>query len=268
MIEKKTVLVKATGRRKEAVAQVIMKKGTGLFFINNKPAQVYLQNNSSCILAIKAPFETVQNYQNQMILSDSGNKKKIEHREISESSNNIKNLGGGNSGSLSGTNLRLMDNQAGLSSIAGTDAGTTFLPTLSNLNPNHYNELEESSQNNLKNTFFDASKIDTIVKVSGGGLIGQAEAIKLAVARAICSLNSGNQISLSSLNIKSNIDSTGNNISETGTLNEVNLNGGVTATKLKKSLKSQGLLTQDSRVKERRKYGLKKARKATQYHKR
>lgn len=264
MIEKKTVLVKATGRRKEAVAQVIMKKGTGLFFINNKPAQVYLQNNSSCILAIKAPFETVQNYQNQLILSDSGNKKKIEHREISESSNNIKNLGGGNSGSLRGTNLRVIDNQAGLSSIAGT----TFLPTLSNLNPNHSNELEESSQNNLKNTFFDASKIDTIVKVSGGGLIGQAEAIKLAVARAICSLNSGNLISLSSLNIKSNIDSTGNNISETGTLNEVNLNGGVTATKLKKSLKSQGLLTQDSRVKERRKYGLKKARKATQYHKR
>ena len=75
-------------------------------------------------------------------------------------------------------------------------------------------------------------QIDTIVKVQGGGLIGQAEAIKLGVARAICQLDQ----------LKDKF--------------------------FKKPLKIKGYLTQDSRVKERRKYGLKKARKATQYHKR
>nr|YP_010580339.1 ribosomal protein S9 [Edaphochlamys debaryana]UZS90723.1 ribosomal protein S9 [Edaphochlamys debaryana] len=37
---------------------------------------------------------------------------------------------------------------------------------------------------------------------------------------------------------------------------------------IRKQLKDKGYLTQDSRVKERRKYGLRKARKASQYHKR
>jgi len=37
---------------------------------------------------------------------------------------------------------------------------------------------------------------------------------------------------------------------------------------IRKALKTKGYLTQDSRIKERRKYGLKKARKASQYHKR
>lgn len=72
------------------------------------------------------------------------------------------------------------------------------------------------------------SAFDTVVKVKGGGLVGQADAIKLGLARAM-------------LNIKE---------------------------EYRKSLKEDGFLTQDSRVKERRKYGLKKARKASQYHKR
>lgn len=84
---------------------------------------------------------------------------------------------------------------------------------------------------NLENTF-ELNQINTIVKVEGGGLVGQAEAIKLAVARAVCLL-------------ESNSDSL-----------------------VRKALKDKGYLTQDSRVKERRKYGLKKARKASQYHKR
>jgi small subunit ribosomal protein S9 len=84
----------------------------------------------------------------------------------------------------------------------------------------------ESSQNSV-------TDFDVLVKVEGGGLVGQAEAIKLAVARAVCLL-------------KSNVNS------ET----------------LKKSLKDRGYLTQDARVKERRKYGLRKARKAPQYNKR
>lgn len=75
-------------------------------------------------------------------------------------------------------------------------------------------------------------QIDTFVKVEGGGLIGQAEAIKLGVARAISQLSEND------------------------------------SQEIRKGLKDKGYLTQDSRIKERRKYGLKKARKASQYHKR
>ena len=77
----------------------------------------------------------------------------------------------------------------------------------------------------------DESKLTNLnidVKVKGGGIVGQAEAIKLGVARALC---------------------------------EIKLD-------YRKFLKDKGYLTQDSRSKERRKYGLKKARKASQYHKR
>lgn len=87
---------------------------------------------------------------------------------------------------------------------------------------------------------FNFDTFDTIVKVKGGGLIGQAEAIKLGVARALCELEGGDL-----------------NSSETTLTTEV-----------RRQLKTKGYLTQDSRVKERRKYGLKKARKASQYHKR
>ena len=69
---------------------------------------------------------------------------------------------------------------------------------------------------------------DTIIHVSGGGIKGQIEAAQLAIARAIC------QISPS----------------------------------YRTPLKSRGYLTRDSRSKERRKYGLKKARKASQFSKR
>lgn len=144
--EKVEILARATGRRKESVAQVKLIKGTGEFLINNKSAQNYLHNNSCSILAIKSPFEALQNFENN----------------------------------------------------------------------------------------FELNQINTIVKVEGGGLVGQAEAIKLAVARAVCLLES-ELISNSSI---------------------------------RKALKDKGYLTQDSRVKERRKYGLKKARKASQYHKR
>ena len=78
-----------------------------------------------------------------------------------------------------------------------------------------------------------AASFDILVKVEGGGLVGQAEAIKLAIARAICLLNPN-----------------------------------YASDSIKKSFKQKGYLTQDARVKERRKYGLKKARKAPQYNKR
>jgi small subunit ribosomal protein S9 len=72
----------------------------------------------------------------------------------------------------------------------------------------------------------DKYRID--VTVSGGGLSGQTNAIKLALARALCKLD-------------------------------------LTHRPL---LKSYGFLTRDARIKESKKYGLKKARKASQFSKR
>nr|AWX53172.1 ribosomal protein S9 [Blidingia minima] len=66
------------------------------------------------------------------------------------------------------------------------------------------------------------------ITVKGGGLIGQADAIKLGISRALCNYN---------------ID-------------------------YRYPLRNKGYLTRDARIKERKKYGLKKARKAPQYSKR
>ena len=71
-------------------------------------------------------------------------------------------------------------------------------------------------------------KFDVLVNVKGGGYTGQAGAIRHGIARA---------------------------------LNEAN-------SELRPALKSNGLLTRDPRMKERKKYGLKKARKAPQFSKR
>jgi small subunit ribosomal protein S9 len=72
------------------------------------------------------------------------------------------------------------------------------------------------------------SKYDVICTVKGGGFTGQAGAIRHGLARA---------------------------------LNEAN-------SEFRPALKSNGFLTRDSRIKERKKYGLKKARKAPQFSKR
>jgi len=74
----------------------------------------------------------------------------------------------------------------------------------------------------------DASKYDITVKVNGGGVTGQTEAVRLGVSRALVQIN-GDWIS---------------------------------------ALRKRGLLTRDARVKERKKPGLKKARKAPTYTKR
>ncbi|HZN73911.1 MAG TPA: 30S ribosomal protein S9 [Micromonosporaceae bacterium] len=70
--------------------------------------------------------------------------------------------------------------------------------------------------------------VDIIANLRGGGTSGQAGALRLAVARALCDLD---------------IDD-------------------------RPALKKAGFLTRDARVTERKKYGLKKARKAPQYSKR
>jgi len=72
------------------------------------------------------------------------------------------------------------------------------------------------------------SKFDIFIRVIGGGRNGQAEAIRLGVARALVEFNR----------------------------------------ELRQTLKPAGLLTRDARIKERKKYGLLGARKAPQYHKR
>lgn len=72
-------------------------------------------------------------------------------------------------------------------------------------------------------------QFDVVALVNGGGMAGQSGALRLGVARA---------------------------------LNEVDLEAN------RQSLKKAGLLTRDARIKERKKAGLKKARKAPQYSKR
>jgi small subunit ribosomal protein S9 len=71
-------------------------------------------------------------------------------------------------------------------------------------------------------------RYDVIASIAGGGISGQAGAVRHGIARALV-----------------DADPT-----------------------LRTELKRKGLLTRDARVKERRKYGLKKARKAPQYSKR
>ncbi len=71
-------------------------------------------------------------------------------------------------------------------------------------------------------------RFDMQIRVTGGGLSGQAEAIRHAVTRALTEFDS----------------------------------------ELRPALKQAGLLTRDARVKERKKVGLKRARKAPQYTKR
>nr|YP_009059294.1 ribosomal protein S9 [Eunotia naegelii]AHI51241.1 ribosomal protein S9 [Eunotia naegelii] len=71
-------------------------------------------------------------------------------------------------------------------------------------------------------------QFNIVAFVKGGGLTGQTEAIQLGVARLLCKMQKENR----------------------------------------PILKPFGFLTRDSRIKERKKYGLRKARKAPQYSKR
>jgi small subunit ribosomal protein S9 len=71
-------------------------------------------------------------------------------------------------------------------------------------------------------------KFDVVARISGGGVTGQAGALRLGVTRSLTLVDPENR----------------------------------------PALKKAGFLTRDARVKERKKYGLKKARKAPQYSKR
>ncbi len=80
------------------------------------------------------------------------------------------------------------------------------------------------------------NRFDIEVSVKGGGYSGQAGAIRLGIARAL-------------LKFDANTDQTRED-------------------SYRKVLKANGFLTRDARVKERKKYGLKKARRAPQFSKR
>lgn len=89
-------------------------------------------------------------------------------------------------------------------------------------------------------------KFDFKITVRGGGMSGQAGAIRLGIARALVQYD------------------------EEGTTGEAGSaegeSGGVQS--FRRMLRSKGLLTRDARIVERKKVGLHKARKATQYSKR
>ncbi len=74
----------------------------------------------------------------------------------------------------------------------------------------------------------NVGKFDVQVAINGGGLSGQAGALRHGISRALLSMNPD----------------------------------------YRKPLRKAGFLTRDARIKERKKYGLRKARKATQYSKR
>ena len=73
-----------------------------------------------------------------------------------------------------------------------------------------------------------ADKFDVLATIAGGGIAGQAGALRLGIARALVEYN----------------------------------------TELRKRLKDEGLLTRDARAKERKKYGMAGARKRFQFSKR
>jgi small subunit ribosomal protein S9 len=90
------------------------------------------------------------------------------------------------------------------------------------------NETLRTIINQPLQTTETAGKFDILVNVSGGGLAGQAGAVQLGISRALLEFNG----------------------------------------ELRKKLRQGGFLTRDARMKERKKYGQKGARKRFQYSKR
>ena len=91
------------------------------------------------------------------------------------------------------------------------------------------NKLHQQTVNEPFETAAVLGSYDVVAKIVGGGVTGQAGALRLGIARAL---------------------------------------NAVDAEASRPALKKAGLLTRDARVKERKKAGLKKARKAPQYSKR
>ena len=90
------------------------------------------------------------------------------------------------------------------------------------------NTVHQQAINEPFVTLEKAEQYDVIARLHGGGISGQAGALRLGIARALIEIEPDDR----------------------------------------PALKKEGFLTRDSRIKERKKYGLKKARKAPQYSKR
>jgi small subunit ribosomal protein S9 len=91
------------------------------------------------------------------------------------------------------------------------------------------NKVHQQLVNEPFKTLELEGRYDVIARINGGGVSGQAGALRLGIARALNEADAENN---------------------------------------RPGLKKAGFLTRDARVKERKKYGLKKARKAPQYSKR
>ena len=109
--------------------------------------------------------------------------------------------------------------------VPGTGQWTVNGRTLESYFPN---KLHQQVVNEPFVTTDLVGRFDVIARIHGGGITGQAGALRLGIARAL---------------VASDPDD-------------------------RPSLKKAGFLTRDARVKESKKYGLKKARKAPQYSKR
>ena len=109
--------------------------------------------------------------------------------------------------------------------IPGTGQYTLNGRTLENYFPN---KVHQQMINEPFVTLEKAEQYDVIARLHGGGISGQAGALRLGIARALIELEPDDR----------------------------------------PALKKEGFLTRDARIKERKKYGLKKARKAPQYSKR
>ena len=90
------------------------------------------------------------------------------------------------------------------------------------------NKVHQQMINEPFVTLEKAEQYDVIARLHGGGISGQAGALRLAIARALIEVEPDDR----------------------------------------PALKKEGFLTRDARIKERKKYGLKKARKAPHYSKR
>ena len=109
--------------------------------------------------------------------------------------------------------------------MPGTGQWTVNGRTLDDYFPN---KVHQQIVNEPLKTLDVADRYDVLVRVQGGGVSGQAGAVRLGIARALLQ----------------------------------------TDDEARPPLKKAGFLTRDARAKERKKYGLKKARKAPQYSKR
>lgn len=134
------------------------------------------------------------------------------------------------------TNIIFKKDKIGLGRRKKSIARVFLIPGSGNLVINNVpgDSYLQSNKTYLNKVFAPLTKLelenqyDIIVLVKGGGLTSQAQSIQLGISRLLSRLN-----------------------------NEYRL-----------ILKPYGYLTRDSRIKERKKYGLRKARKAPQYSKR